>query len=555
MKTFKKLVYFFCFFGSLSASNSLLAQVGVGTSSPTAGTKFEIVGAGTNSATTALRVRNSSSSTPLLMVRDDGNVGIGTTTPSAGLEIVTDGSQLNALRVSASQAYNSSPDAGIGFRIKYNTAGAYTSGAVISGIKENATNDDQSGSLRFLTNSSGSIGERMRIASDGKVGIGTTNPSFKFCVQSSGTGTNTFSGMFSDNSTNGNALGISNATGVSSIYSTYLGTAINSDLAFQTTTSTGTQSEKMRITSGGNVGIGTDSPLQKLHVNSTTGDGVYISSFLTTTGEINTGANIQFGIHNGSGVQDAGSIKVLKENETIGNSATYMSFATRVAAGSVTETLRITSGGNVGIGTTSPTYPLTVASNSSTQCIRLAGRSSDGGANVSFTNNAQSVEYGYMNTYADYFQIGRPNGVYIYMTNQNVGIGTSTPIYKLDVSGDIRGTTVYAGSTLLTSDARLKNVLQSWDNEDQIDFVQFRWKNGSDTSNHFGYLAQDVQKVLPDAVHTDHEGMMSVNYDEVHSFKISNLEQKNSQQEQRIKELENTVEELKKLIKKKRFRK
>ena len=70
----------------LVLSGKLVAQVGVGTSTPTAGTKFEVVGAGTTSATTALRIRNSSSSTPLLMVRDDGKVGIGTTEPDAGLE-------------------------------------------------------------------------------------------------------------------------------------------------------------------------------------------------------------------------------------------------------------------------------------------------------------------------------------------------------------------------------------------------------------------------------------------------------------------------------------
>ena len=109
----------------LVLTSKLVAQVGVGTSTPTAGTKFEVVGAGTTSATTALRVRNSSSSTPLLMVRDDGNVGIGTVTPSAGLEIVTDGSQLNALRVSSSQTYSSTsiPDVGMAFRYKYNTNG------------------------------------------------------------------------------------------------------------------------------------------------------------------------------------------------------------------------------------------------------------------------------------------------------------------------------------------------------------------------------------------------------------------------------------------------
>ncbi|MBM3914859.1 MAG: tail fiber domain-containing protein [Sphingomonadales bacterium] len=362
MKTFKKLVYFFCFFGSLSSSNSLLAQVGVGTSSPTTGTKFEVVGAGTTSATTALRVRNSSSSTPLMMVRDDGNVGIGTVNPSAGLEIVTDGSQLNALRVTSSQTYSSSPDAGIVFRMKYNTAGTYTSGAVISGVKENGTDGDQSGSLRFLTNNNGSI------------------------------------------------------------------------------------DEKMRITSGGNIILGT-----------------------ATSGGTSTPTYIDLG-NNYSNGASRDKLKIYLIND-----------------GGITK------------------YGFSVGSNSDLQY------------------HSNSVHRFYI---------------------QDVSRVT------IDANGNVTATAFTS-----SSDARLKNVLQSWDNEDQIDFVQFRWKNGPDARDHFGYLAQDVQKVLPDAVHTDGEGMLSVNYDEVHSFKISNLEQKNSKQEQRIKELENTVEELKKLIKKRRFRK
>jgi hypothetical protein len=116
-------------------------------------------------------------------------IGTGTTAPTAGLEILTDGSALNALRVSSNQAYNSSPDAGIGFRFKYNTAGDYTSGAVISGIKENATDGNQSGSLRFMTNSAGTIAERMRISSSGSVGIGNTAPNARLDIRTNPTST------------------------------------------------------------------------------------------------------------------------------------------------------------------------------------------------------------------------------------------------------------------------------------------------------------------------------------------------------------------------------
>jgi hypothetical protein len=343
------------------------AQVGIGTSSPTTGTKFEIVGSGNTSATSPLRVLNSSSATPSLLVRDDGQVGIGTSSPTSGLEVVTNGSALNAFRVSTNQAYNSSPDAGIAFRFKYNTAGEYTSGAVISALKENNTDGDQSGSLRFwTTNSAGTTAERMRISSSGNVGIGTASPDDRLVVASSNTG--------------GTVLGITN-------------------------TSTG---------------------------------GAYWRLYSTGSGNGEGAGHLLF--HNGS-------VRMM-----------------------------INSSGNVGIGTTSPADPL-------------------------------------------------------------------------HVSGNVRATSYNS-----SSDARLKNILQNWASNDHIDFVQFRWKNGIDNREHYGYLAQDVQKVLPDAVFADSDGIMAVNYDEVHSFKIANLEQLNKEQQQQITDLKQTVEELKKMIKRKRTR-
>ena len=141
-----------------------------------------------------------------------------------------------------------------------------------------------------------------------------------------------------------------------------------------------------------------------------------------------------------------------------------------------------------------------------------------------------------------------------------VGIGKSDPQYLLDVNGDINASaSVRANNVALTSDARLKSVTQSWDNDDQIDFVQFRWINGTDDREHYGYLAQEVQKVLPDAVHTDSKGMMSVNYDEVQSYKIAmqekrirDLEQMTKNQQQTIQELQQSIERLHKMVKRKK---
>jgi len=58
------------------------------------------------------------------------------------------------------------------------------------------------------------------------------------------------------------------------------------------------------------------------------------------------------------------------------------------------EAMRIDSSGNVGIGTGSPSVPLTVRSNSGGNAVRLLGRAADGFAFLGFRNNADSANNG-----------------------------------------------------------------------------------------------------------------------------------------------------------------
>jgi hypothetical protein len=186
--------------------------------------------------------------------------------------------------------------------------------------------------------------ERMRITSGGLVGIGTSSPTNKLHLVNDGNTVAAF--RITDTNANGSFL-VLNASNTDSAIIANGASAIPLDFY------TG-GSPRMTITSGGNVGIGTSSPVQKLQVDATTGDGIYLNSFLTTTGAADTGVVLAFGLNDGSANRDAVYIKGLKENGTSGNYASYLSFFTRPNGAGLSERMRITSGGIVGVGNTAP---------------------------------------------------------------------------------------------------------------------------------------------------------------------------------------------------------
>ena len=55
----------------------------------------------------------------------------------------------------------------------------------------------------------------------------------------------------------------------------------------------------------------------------------------------------------------------------------------------------------------------------------------------------------------------------------------------------------------------------------QLFGYEYDWKNGSGHS--YGLLAQDVEKVLPDAVRTGNDGLKSVNYMMIIPFLIETI--------------------------------
>jgi hypothetical protein len=118
--------------------------------------------------------------------------------------------------------------------------------------------------------------------------------------------------------------------------------------------------QRLTINTSGDVGIGTASPAQRLDVQAA----ACVSKLTSTTGTnavftqmVNTGGNFYIGIDSSAG----GTTGTAYARFVYGDGLYPMTFWTNSA-----ERMRITSAGEVGIGTTSPTSPLVVSGSGST---------------------------------------------------------------------------------------------------------------------------------------------------------------------------------------------
>jgi hypothetical protein len=150
--------------------------------------------------------------------------------------------------------------------------------------------------------------------------------------------------------------------------------------SFSTLTVTGNTN---LATSSGSVGIGTSGPVTNLQINASSDVGVSMSNSSSVTSG-NRGTISMFN----SGTSTVGYIRFGAVTDNVG---TDIQFGVRPAAGSATEAMRITSDGNVGIGTTNPSSG---ASGGITRILNLRTGSTAGTSSLTFgdTNAVATVE-------------------------------------------------------------------------------------------------------------------------------------------------------------------
>ena len=227
---------------------------------------------------------------------------------------------------------------------------------------------------------------------------------------------------------------------------------------FTTFTSTGiddnASSTAVTIDSSQNVGIGTSLPSSLLHIAST-GDAVLIIEADTDNVTENDNPQLRF-------VQDGG---ITTARIGFADGTNRMEFVNEVGDGiafgtSDTERMRILGGGNVGIGTVSPTQALEVAgtirsSISSALSSYIATTSGGGGFFIEPDDYSAANPVWVIETYTGEpltFQMGGSERMRITSPapfSGDVGIGTTAPIVKLHVTSASSGVNPSGNATEL----------------------------------------------------------------------------------------------------------
>ena len=383
--------------GTSPAANGQNNQIVIG---------YQAIGIGSNSVV----IGNDSITKTLLK----GNVGIGTTTTNYKLEVnnTSAGNLTTALTLNNG---SSTTNTAVALRLQTDPTSTVNS---YSEIRSTRTNSPAAGgvAMRFLaTNSTtGAASEIMRLSYVG-LGLGTAGTT---------TITDTRRGAFADGTAAAPAYSFSDDTN-NGMY------RITTDtLGFSTA-----GSEKLRISSAGNVGIGTPNPSEKLDVNGN----------LIVSGNFN---NLYVGGKTNSNVDGIRMLCAGDDSYIDCRGGSGLNFRLDDTTGD-TQRIKFHSGGNVSIGNTNNSYKLDVTGTGNfagnlqistvdqqTTRLLLKNTNSTGGRTFALVGGVHNETQDGFSIYDTVAAATR----FTILNNGDVGIGTTSPSQKLEVNGTIKAT-------------------------------------------------------------------------------------------------------------------
>lgn len=438
---------------------------------------------GSNAAANAIYVQNAT-----------GNVGMGTNTPDANLNVGSpNGASLYLTRednvtttgeVLGSLLFDSTDDTG---------PSSNDASAVIRGLaSQDHGNSNKGAHLIFMTknniNENLAATERMRIAADGNVGIGSNAPASILHISTTQTGnvSKLHNPTLANGSLVGHEFGKNNNT--NNMVEFRYNHVTDGNAANYVNLGLWGSANSLTVAGTGNVGIGTTAAAQKLHVNGTgrftslasagdrlvyansSGDlaisssAINANSLIDGAGATNRVAywsdantlasdgNFSWDGNNLYVANPEASTATVRLGAAWNRPGVYSSLelqlfsdATGIIFGdSDVELMRMTAAGNFGVGTNNPVYKLQVAGTAEASTYYV----NHGGGNVleigddawiGDINGANTVGItGQQNGAHGGLRLGTNSAAYLYSNGTaNIGIDVTAPVFKLHVNGDI----------------------------------------------------------------------------------------------------------------------